>query len=556
MAFLYPWGNTQQLNLDWILQKIKELEAGSESGGVLEEVANALISAAYSPSQAYSRSDIVYYAGKLYRANQAIPAPGEEWTPAHWDEILLGDTVSNLVRYVAALSNNQIANSSNVSGTHTSDALNSLNNAINANSPFSGTKVSVIGDSMSTYKGYIYTDYSGVTVRTTYPAGDVQSVDSTWWKMFINAIGGTLEVNASYTGARATVNGSYPTLYGRVSVIGNPDIIFVALCYNDYQHSVTLGEYDFTTAYASLSEQEFRPAIIKGLKALQATKPNATVVYVIITPDALSTADERVFNTYKDSIIHICSQLGITYIVATKDSTIDNIHPNAHGMKQIESSILNPWLPTYGGSIFGDVVSQSHYQDLLHPLPSSSSESQRVGNTFEFQDMNGYRIALFRAIQLRGLDGSTGIDIVGQNLVNGSVVNNYVRLLVDTNGNRVISLNAQDAWLSALGLTVEDFSASVTIPDNTLAAYSFEKYGKHIDISFQGASKTYAANDTLFTLPSGYRPSSDNFAFCGINAKTYCVIKLFASTGICQIVTINDASQSGRIYGTLSFNLT
>lgn len=26
MAFLYPWGNTQELNLDWILQKIKELE--------------------------------------------------------------------------------------------------------------------------------------------------------------------------------------------------------------------------------------------------------------------------------------------------------------------------------------------------------------------------------------------------------------------------------------------------------------------------------------------------------------------------------------------------
>lgn len=128
MAFLYPWGNTQQLNLDWILQKIKELEAGS-GGADLDEVANALISASYS-RQAYDRSDIVFYDGKLYRANQAIPAPGEVWTPAHWDEILLGDTVSNLVQYVAALSNDQIVNSSSVSGTHTSDALDTLKNAI------------------------------------------------------------------------------------------------------------------------------------------------------------------------------------------------------------------------------------------------------------------------------------------------------------------------------------------------------------------------------------------------------------------------------------------
>lgn len=128
MAFLYPWGNTQQLNLDWILQKIKELEAGS-GGADLDEVANALISASYAV-QAYDRSDIVFRDGKLYRANQAIPAPGEVWTPAHWDEILLGDTVSNLVQYVAALSNDQIANSSNVSGTHTSDALNTLKSMI------------------------------------------------------------------------------------------------------------------------------------------------------------------------------------------------------------------------------------------------------------------------------------------------------------------------------------------------------------------------------------------------------------------------------------------
>ena len=152
MAFLYPWGNTQELNLDWILQKIKELEAGGSGGGAsLDEVANALISASYAV-QAYDRSDIVFRDGKLYRANQAIPAPGEAWTPAHWDEILLGDTVSNLVQYVAALSNDQIVNSSSVSGDHTSDALDTLKNAIDAitlDSDSVSNESQVTGDNVS-----------------------------------------------------------------------------------------------------------------------------------------------------------------------------------------------------------------------------------------------------------------------------------------------------------------------------------------------------------------------------------------------------------------------
>lgn len=150
MAYLYPWGNTQQLNLDWILQKIKDLEAGA-SAAVLDEISNALLAASYA-AQAYTRSDIVFHDGKLYRANQDIPAPGEAWTPAHWDEILLGNTVSNIVRYVAALSNDQIANSSSVSGTHTSDALDTLKNAIDGitlDSDSVSNESQVTGDSVS-----------------------------------------------------------------------------------------------------------------------------------------------------------------------------------------------------------------------------------------------------------------------------------------------------------------------------------------------------------------------------------------------------------------------
>lgn len=199
MAFLYPWGNTQQLNLDWILQKIKELEAGN-IGPVLDEVANALISASYA-RQTYDRSDIVFYDGKLYRANQAIPAPGEVWTPAHWDEILLGDTVSNLVQYVAALSNDQIVNSSSVSGTHTSDALDTLKNAIDG--------ISLDSDSVSNESRVTGDNVTGALDNLNSAISDEETARQnadTAIQNKLNAIGTILEAPASpVTVANGTV---------------------------------------------------------------------------------------------------------------------------------------------------------------------------------------------------------------------------------------------------------------------------------------------------------------------------------------------------------------
>lgn len=101
MAFLYPWGNTQQLNLDWIIQKIKELESAPPGAAEITGIANALLALTYNGGTAYDEGDIVYRNEKLYVCNTTIASPGETWNPAHWDEVLLGDAVADLIQKTA-----------------------------------------------------------------------------------------------------------------------------------------------------------------------------------------------------------------------------------------------------------------------------------------------------------------------------------------------------------------------------------------------------------------------------------------------------------------------
>lgn len=94
--YQYPYGNAQQLNLDWILNKIQELEIGC--GEVdLEEVANALVSASYDTGHSYSQYDYCFYNNKLYRCLNATTGA---WNPSDWTEAPIGDDVSILTRLI------------------------------------------------------------------------------------------------------------------------------------------------------------------------------------------------------------------------------------------------------------------------------------------------------------------------------------------------------------------------------------------------------------------------------------------------------------------------
>lgn len=198
-------------------------------------------------------------------------------------------------------------------------------------SRYAGRKFSFLGDSITTFNesGYRIDGYN-----MYYPSGDVTSVEDTWFKQVLDGSGTVIEVNASWSGSRATnthPNASYPDFYQRCGLLGNPDVIFVALGTNDSGNNIALGDYDFETATASLSEATFRTAYIKGVKALQANYPNAEIVLLI-----MSMGDG-----YADSIRHIGATLG-AQVVDCRDYQGSGVHPGAAGMRWIASRVLYP----------------------------------------------------------------------------------------------------------------------------------------------------------------------------------------------------------------------
>ena len=58
--------------------------------------------------------------------------------------------------------------------------------------PFLGKKISILGDSISTFSGYIPSGNA-----TWYPRGEVTAVTDTWWYQLIQQQGSTLGVNES-----------------------------------------------------------------------------------------------------------------------------------------------------------------------------------------------------------------------------------------------------------------------------------------------------------------------------------------------------------------------
>lgn len=228
-----------------------------------------------------------------------------------------------------------------------------------------GKKLSIVGDSISTYQGWLPEGYAYY-----YPHGDVDSVAETWWKRVLNRSGMTLLSNASWSGSSVTDYDDDPVNTAKVaysdariadlSVNGeSPDIIIVLMGTNDFVHGCAIGSLTEASEIPSgaTSIKTLKEAYACLLNKARTAYPHAHIycctlaqrytasdnTYPILNGNGVALAQ------YNKAIIDVATWMGCdvirldTSISLTEipDNTVDGtLHPNAAGSEKIAQKVL------------------------------------------------------------------------------------------------------------------------------------------------------------------------------------------------------------------------
>ena len=237
----------------------------------------------------------------------------------------------------------------------------------------SGLKLSILGDSISTFDGYIPTDYN-----IFYPGyGDISTVEKTWWWQVMNATGMELNANASssnttITGDSLDTTGSAPGCSTKRMIDLTPgddgpapDILIVFMGTNDFLRSVELGTFTEPSPQDEGVVNNFCDAYELMIQKLNALYPNAEIYFCTLLETNAGDVDEypqsypatnkngntigdfnaeiaTIASAYSYPVIDV-HNCGITY--ETLDQyTSDGVHPNTEGAKLIAEYVTNALL--------------------------------------------------------------------------------------------------------------------------------------------------------------------------------------------------------------------
>lgn len=193
-------------------------------------------------------------------------------------------------------------------------------------------KVSVLGDSYSTFVGIIPSNYSSF-----YPndRNDVTKIEQTWWSLYVKAKGYALEKNDSWGGTTICGTGyggmdsSYSNFISRVDSLGNPDIIFVFGGTNDAWANSPMGEYQYSD-WTKDDCKYFRPALACLTDMLQKRYANAEICFIL---------NSELREPVNESMREVCKHYNVK-LVELHDIEKQNGHPSINGMKSICGQLL------------------------------------------------------------------------------------------------------------------------------------------------------------------------------------------------------------------------
>lgn len=200
---------------------------------------------------------------------------------------------------------------------------------------------SILGDSYSTFKGYLTPDTNTSWYPTdgTYGDGnDVTAVEQTWWHIFKEQYALPLAINNSYSGSTVcydgygdgTTDGKATSFIQRAGSLGSPGLIFVFGGTNDAWVPAEPGEYK----YADISEADlsyFRPALAYLLNSIKTKHPTAALVFIL---------NHAITDSFKESAKTICNHMGVPCIELSGIAMTGG-HPNTAGMVTLSNQVIN-----------------------------------------------------------------------------------------------------------------------------------------------------------------------------------------------------------------------
>lgn len=247
---------------------------------------------------------------------------------------------------------------------------------------FKGKKVSIIGDSISTYAGWLPSDvpgYSGSAYEAYYPHGDVNSVTKTWWYQMAQILGiSPGDINTcSWGGSRVTGDSEATTTafagcsdrrITDLQVRGyEPDIVLVFISCNDWGQNVPVGTWSVDSALpAEGTITTMREAYALMLSKIHAALPYARVFCCTILDDYRRDATSgwpsnngNGVSTYawNQNIIEIAHALGcdvidmhecgLNYSNIAANAVDTGLHPNTKGMSMMAKKVAAELIAKY-----------------------------------------------------------------------------------------------------------------------------------------------------------------------------------------------------------------
>lgn len=232
--------------------------------------------------------------------------------------------------------------------------------------PETGMKLSILGDSISTFKGWIP---EGNLVF--YPEnGAVKDVAQTWWKIVLDELGLTLCANGSSSGSASFgYSQEADPMYGcsdhRISQLAGaggeaPDIIIVYMGTNDVLMSAAIGDNDGLQAVGEGLVGSLSDGYTMILDKIKRQYPQAQVYCCTLLPMGdWGTTEAQPFvpfvngqnvtsEAYSERIRLIAGNRGLPVIDLEKcgitidnmaEMTADGVHPTAEGMRLIADAV-------------------------------------------------------------------------------------------------------------------------------------------------------------------------------------------------------------------------